>query len=187
MLARIGAYLLAISIVAWVRPSLPSLSEITCPTLTPLMRTSRLFGERERAREGDREAVALRLQRQRPAEGLPQEHQQPEAAEHEQDDHEDVAERGRALLHLSHPLPVALCALGPAEGVGGGRATEAGRGPRELGGSRRARSSCAGAGCARFAAAVALAVAGARAEIPWLSHSALVGGFSRPTSRFTSG
>ena len=73
----------------------------------------RLFGERERARERDAEAVALGLQRQRAAEGLPQEHQQPEAADHEQDDHEDVAQRGSALLHLSPPLPRRCLRLSP--------------------------------------------------------------------------
>ena len=40
MFARIGAYWLLSSIVAWVRPSLPSLIATTWPTLTPLMRTS---------------------------------------------------------------------------------------------------------------------------------------------------
>ncbi len=40
MFARIGAYWPAISSVACVRPSLPSASETTCPTSTPLMRTS---------------------------------------------------------------------------------------------------------------------------------------------------
>jgi hypothetical protein len=65
----------------------------------------RLFGERERFGEADGETVTLWLQRHRPSEGLPQEQQQPEAAEHEEDDHEHVPERGRALLHLSLRLP----------------------------------------------------------------------------------
>ena len=40
MSARIGAYWLSISSVAWVRPSSPTFSATTCPTSTPLMRTS---------------------------------------------------------------------------------------------------------------------------------------------------
>ena len=80
-------------------PRLFSVSDTTWPTSTPLMRTSDCSESTQRAREGDGEAVALRFQRQRAAEGLPQEQQQPEAAEHEQDDHEDVADRGSALLH----------------------------------------------------------------------------------------
>ncbi len=67
----------------------------------------RLFGQRQRAREGHGHAVALRLQRHRAAEGLPQEQQQPEAAEREQDDHEQVAQRGGALLHRSATSPEA--------------------------------------------------------------------------------
>ena len=96
--ARTGC---AISIVASVRPSLPSFSETTWPTLTPLIRTSDCSASASVRGKVDREAIALRLQRHGPAEGLPQEQQQPEAAQREQDDHEDVAERGRALLHLS--------------------------------------------------------------------------------------
>ena len=60
-----------------------------------------LFGQSQALREGDRHAVPLRLQRHGPTERLPQEQQQAEAAQREQDDHEHVPERGRALLHLS--------------------------------------------------------------------------------------
>ena len=66
-----------------------------------------LFGQRQPARERDRHLVALRFQRHGSAEGLPQEQQQPEAAQAEQDDHDHVAQRGSALLHSSsRPLPI---------------------------------------------------------------------------------
>ena len=111
MFARIGAYWLGEFDRRVRAPVLAELDRDHVADVDAADAHVGLFGERERAREGDREAVALRLQRQRPAEGLPQEQQQPEAAEREQDDHEDVAERGSALLHLSPSLRCS-CVLG---------------------------------------------------------------------------
>jgi len=49
----------------------------------------RLRGERRRLGEVDLHAIALRLQRHGPAEGQPEEQQQPEAGQREDDHHED--------------------------------------------------------------------------------------------------
>ena len=50
-------------------------------------------------REVRRDLVALRLERDRPTEGDPQEQDQPEARQREADRHEDPADRWRLLLH----------------------------------------------------------------------------------------
>ena len=155
-----------------------SFSETTWPTSTPLMRTSDCSASASVRGNGDREAVALRLQRQRAAEGLPQEQQQPEAAEREQDDHEDVAERGGALLHLS-PSLLRCARLGhvPARAAALGRTRCDCRGPENSAGRRGALGLSARA----------------RRRLSWFADAAAlcipasVGGFSRPTSRFTVG
>src|SRR5918999_1424632 len=62
----------------------------------------RLLGERGRLREGHLDPVALRLERDRPPEGDPEEHQDAEAGEREGDHRDDAAEAGRLLDHLAH-------------------------------------------------------------------------------------
>ena len=127
-----------------------------------------LFGERQRAREDGREAVALRLERHGTSERLPQEQQQPEAAQREQHDHEDVGQRRRALLHQRPPplaaasAPKALC-LEPSSFI-----------VKPLPEVERVRT--------RAAAALPVAAPGLR---PCATHSSPVGGLKSATSRRT--
>ena len=64
----------------------------------------RLLGELGRLVEGDRDLVGLRLERRRPAEGDPEEEQDPEAGQGEAGDHEELASCwGRACSFVPGP------------------------------------------------------------------------------------
>ena len=74
-----------------------------CRSCTPADADVGLVGERRRVGERDLHAVALRLERDRPAERQPEEQQQAEARQRERRDDEDPAGRGRRSVLTSRP------------------------------------------------------------------------------------
>ena len=117
----IGAYAVSSSIVASEAPVvLSALMTLTLPTETPEIRTSASWDSVAGLAEGDVEAVALGLQRDRAAEGQPQEEQQAEAGEREARHDEDAAEAGSLLLHLAAPPRPRTGSVGTVGAVGPG-------------------------------------------------------------------